>query len=243
MADIEFRSDFTVTLVDHMGSDRQIAQVARVSTGTRGMDKSFYVPLPEERKKQNGLLNMLMRDRHGTPWESGILQFYIEAPIFVTREFFRHRIASYNETSSRYREMEPVFYVPDPQVRPLRQIGKPGAYTFEMAKGNQDIWVRHKHVKVAKVAWEEYQDMLELGVAREVARNVLPLSLYSSFYVTLNLRSLFNFLSLRRVTEDTTVPTFPLWEIDRIAGKMEELASEYFPVAFEVFNKHGRVAP
>lgn len=238
MTDLTFRSDFTVELEGYMGSDTQIANVARVST--RGMGVRCHTEVTE---KDRGLLNMLMRDRHGTPWESGVLQFYIEAPIFVTREFFRHRIASYNEASSRYKEMEPVFYVPDPQVRPLRQIGKPGAYTFEMAEGNQDLFVRHSHVKAAKVAWKEYQSMLELGVAREVARNVLPLSLYSSFYVTLNLRSLFNFLSLRRVTDYTTVPTFPLFEIAEVAAQMEGYAASIFPVAMELFNEHGRVSP
>lgn len=215
-----------------MGSDAQIANVARVSTGTTSSDS----------KKNAGLLNMLMRDRHGTPWESGVLQFYIEAPVFVTREFFRHRIASYNETSSRYREMEPVFYCPT-GVRPLQQVGKPGAYSFTQGSEDQLLTARIAHKALAVEAWQQYTNMLTDGIAREVARNVLPMSLYSSFYVTLNLRSLMNFLSLRRATEHTTVPTFPLWEIAQVASQMEDLASEVFPVAMRLFNEHGRVSP
>lgn len=228
----EFRSDFVVKLVDSMGSDTQIANVARVSTGT-------YTENPQ---KNTGLLNMLMRDRHGSPWESGILQFYIEAPIFVTREFFRHRIASYNEASSRYKEMEPIFYCPT-GARPLQQVGKPGAYTFTQGSEEQLTTVRLAHKTLAMDAWDQYTNMLDDGIAREVARNVLPLSLYSSFYVTLNLRSLMNFLSLRRVTSETTVPTFPLYEIDVVASQMEEHAADIFPVAMGLFNEHGRVSP
>jgi thymidylate synthase (FAD) len=230
---IEFRSDFTVELVDYMGSDNHIANVARVSTGTTEPDI----------EKNKGLLNMLMRDRHGTPWESAILQFYIETPLFVNREFFRHRIASYNETSARYREVEPIFYVPSSE-RPAIQKGKPGAYVFTNERTDeQELTINAEHVRQAKYAWAGYQAMLSTGVAREVARNVLPVSLYSPFYVTMNLRSLFNFLSLRRVTENTTTPTMPLYEIDQVAGQMEELAAEKFPVALSVFNQHGRVCP
>lgn len=229
---VEFRSSFTVDLVDSMGDDRRIVDVARVATLTRD----------DLRTSDYGLLNMLMRDRHGTPWESVVLQYYIEAPIFVTREFFRHRIASYNEVSSRYKEMEPVFYEP-PTGRPLRQVGKPGAYKFEAGTDEQDLATRCAHRRLAVEAWDTYRGLLEDGVAREVARNTLPVSLYSAFYVTLNLRSLFNFLSLRRVTESTSVPTFPLWEIDQVAGLMEAHAEEVVPEAMKLFNLHGRVSP
>lgn len=231
MPEIKFRSDFTVKLISSMGSDEQIANVARVSTGTTSVDQD----------KNYGLLNMLMRDRHGSPWESGVLQFYIESPIFVNREFFRHRIASYNEASSRYKEMEPVFYTPAPE-RPLVQTGKPGAYTFTSGTENQGKLTEFIHKHAAEEAWKAYKYLLLNGIAREVARNVLPLSLYSSFYVTMNLRSLFNFLSLRRVTKDTSVPTFPLHEIAQVAEQMEHRAYEVFPVAVNLFNLHGRKA-
>ena len=125
MTDIKYRSDMTVELVQSMGSDEMVAMSARVSTGAGAST-------PE---KDAGLINYLMRDRHGSPFEHNAFTFYIEAPIFVFREFMRHRIASYNEESGRYKELEPVFYVPD-MKRKLIQKGKPGAYEFELGDLN-----------------------------------------------------------------------------------------------------------
>ncbi|MEU5299766.1 FAD-dependent thymidylate synthase [Streptomyces noursei] len=232
MTEIEFRSDMGVELVDSMGGDHSIVRAARVSSGSEAGDPA----------KDKGLINFLARDRHGSPFEAAVFQFKVTVPLFVAREWFRHRIGSFNEVSGRYKEMEPVFYVPD-EDRPLKQIGTPGKYTFEAGNITQGRHSRAAHRQVAQTAWDAYQDQLELGVAREVARNVLPLSLYTSFYWTVNGRSLMNFLSLRRVTADTTVPTFPLWEIDRAAGQVEELAQQVAPEAFAAFNKHGRVTP
>ncbi|MFF3673585.1 FAD-dependent thymidylate synthase [Streptomyces sp. NPDC002120] len=228
---IEFRSTMDVELIDHMGSDESIARSARVSSGTSGTEEQNV-----------GLLRMLMRDRHGSPFESVTYQFKVTCPIFVAREFFRHRIASYNEVSGRYKVLEPVFYVPEP-ARPLAQIGKPGAYRFEPGTPEQISLTATAHKSAAGWAWEHYEWLLKEGVAREVARNVLPLSLYTSFYVTMNLRSLLNFLSLRWAHEDSKVPTFPLKEIEAVAKDMDRLAREVCPVAFEHFDSFGRVAP
>lgn len=221
----------SVELVDSMGNDDSIVRAARVSSGTTGNPK-----------QNHGLSNMLMRDRHGSPFESVVYQFRIECPIFVAREFFRHRIASYNEVSGRYKVMEPVFYTPQPE-RPLRQIGKPGAYTFEPGSYQEQRVADGEHRRLAVEAWDSYQHMMDKGVAREVARNVLPLSLYTSFYVTMNLRSLLNFLSLRWAHEDSKVPTFPLYEIEDVARQMDALARPQAPVTFLHFDAHGRVAP
>lgn len=116
---ILFRSDVTVQLVDANASDKSVAMSARISTGGASVDEA----------KDAGLINYLMRDRHGTPFEHNSFTFRIEAPIFVFREFMRHRIASYNEESGRYKELDPVFYIPDVE-RKLIQIGKTGAYEF-----------------------------------------------------------------------------------------------------------------
>lgn len=237
MSELEFRSNFEVHLVDWMGSETKIAAVARVADPM----KPVFVDL-DASDKDKGLLRMLMRDRHGTPWESAVLQFYIEAPIFVNREFFRHRIASYNETSARYRVLKPEFYIPDYE-RPMVQAGKPGAYTF--TKGDEGLAESAMLLteESSSLSWGFYKQMLDLGIAREVARNVLPVNIYSPFYVTMNLRAFFNFLSLRRVTEATTVPTFPQYEIDQVAGMMEDQVREEFPYALELFDEFGRVAP
>jgi thymidylate synthase (FAD) len=183
-----------------------------------------------------------MRDRHGSPFEHNSFTFYIEAPIFVFREFMRHRIASYNEESGRYKELKPVFYVPDLD-RPLVQIGKPGAYEFEEGTHFQYATVMAGVQGTCAQAWSDYQTMLQAEVAREVARIVLPVNTYSSMFVTMNARSLMNFLSLRTKREGTHFPSFPQREIEMVAEKMETLFAEKMPLTYASFNKNGRVAP
>ena len=154
----------------------------------------------------------------------------------------RHRIASYNEESGRYRELRPVFYVPGPE-RKLIQVGKPGAYDFEDGTPEQTALVQSEIKEVCRSAYESYQRMLQAGVAREVARAVLPVTLYSSMYVTMNSRSLMNFLSLRTKREGTHFPSFPQREIEMVADKMEELWAPLMPLTSDTFSANGRVAP
>lgn len=230
--DYVFRSDVTVELVDSMGSDEAVLRAARVSTGAGTGD-------PE---KDAGLLNYLMRDRHGSPFEHNLFTFYVEAPIFVFREFMRHRIASYNEESGRYKELLPTFYVPD-LVRNLVQVGKPGAYTFERGTEYQHKVVVDQIMATATYAYSSYLKMIDAGIAREIARAVLPVGLYSSMFVTMNARSLMNFLSLRTLREDSHFPSFPQREIEMVAEAMEELWEKEMPMTYTAFNKNGRVAP
>ena len=159
-----------------------------------------------------------MRDRHGSPFEHNSMTFYVQAPIFVFREFMRHRIASYNEESGRYRELRPVFYVPGPSASCV-QDGKPGAYEFVDGTAEQhDAGRAPRPGRRARQAYAAYQRMLDAGVAREVARVVLPVAIYSSMYVTMNARSLMNFLSLRTKREDSHFPSFPQREIEMVRG-------------------------
>jgi len=232
MTELTFRSDMTVELVQSMGDDASVVKAARVSTGG-----STTTP-----EKDAGLINYLMRDRHGTPFEHNAFTFYVEAPIFVFREFMRHRVASYNEESGRYKELAPVFYIPS-EDRKLIQVGKPGAYTFEEGTYDQKKIVPADIKMAAKESYAAYQRMLEKGVAREVARSVLPVGLYSSMFVTMNARTLMNFLSLRTMREGTMFPSFPQREIEMCAEKMEDFFAEVMPVTYATFNKNGRVAP
>jgi thymidylate synthase (FAD) len=228
----KFRSDMTVELVQSMGDDEMVVRSARVSTGVQN----------DSPEKSAGLINYLMRDRHGTPFEHNSFTFYVEAPIFVFREFMRHRIASYNEESGRYKELEPVFYVPDAE-RKLIQIGKTGAYEF-VAGTDEQYKVTYDSIKDSSViSYGYYQDMLDAGVAREVARAVLPVNIYSSMFVTMNARALMNFLSLRTTREGTKFPSFPQREIEIVAEMMENLWAEKMPITYKTFNKNGRVAP
>lgn len=239
--EIEFRSDVTVELVRSQAQDRDVLFAARVSTiGEQSLPDEDDVD--SLHKRDRGLINYLMRDRHGTPFEHNSLTFYVQAPIFVFREFQRHRIASYNEESGRYRQLQPVFYVPSAD-RKLRQEGKPGKYEFFPGTPEQSALVEQEVRRQSENAYASYQRMLDAGVAREVARTVLPLNIYSSMYVTMNARSLMNFLSLRRLVPGSHFPSFPQREIEMCAEQMEALWSETMPITAEVFNENGRVAP
>ena len=238
---VKFRSDVTVELVRSSASDSDVLFAARVSTqGEQTLESAHDENLDTSRSK--GLINYLMRDRHGSPFEHNSMTFYVQAPIFVFREFMRHRIASYNEESGRYRELNPVFYVPGPD-RNLVQVGKAGAYDFLPGSPEQTELAVAESKAQATAAYESYQRMLDAGIAREVARIVLPLSIYSSMYVTMNARSLMNFLSLRTKREGTHFPSFPQREIEMAAEQMEALWADLMPLTYATLNENGRVAP
>lgn len=237
----EFRSEMTVELVRSSARDSDVLFAARVSTqGESTLDAAAAGTEAAERDR--GLINYLMRDRHGSPFEHNSMTFYVSAPIFVFREFMRHRMASYNEESGRYRQMRPVFYVPGPD-RPLVQQGKPGAYDFVPGTPEQTQLAVAEGTRIATEAYASYLRQLEAGVAREVARAVLPLSLYSSMYVTMNARALMNFLSLRTRHEDSHFPSFPQREIEMVAEQMEKHWAGLMPLTYAAFQVNGRVAP
>lgn len=236
-----FRSSMEVNLVKASAKDSDVLFAARVSTmGELSMEQ--HAKIGKLEKKDTGLINYLMRDRHGSPFEHTSMTFYVSAPIFVFREFMRHRIASYNEESGRYRELRPVFYVPD-KTRNLIQTGQPGAYQFEAGTDDQHKLLNDSVKECSLMAYKKYCDMLDAGIAREVARMVLPLNIYSSMYVTMNARALMNFLSLRTKNADARNPSYPQREIEMVAEQMEKIFSELMPVTFLAFNYNGRVAP
>ena len=244
MSEIKFRSDVTVELVRSSAADSDVLFAARVSTqGEQTLESAAAATdAAEDEKRNRGLINYLMRDRHGSPFEHNSMTFYVQAPIFVFREFQRHRIASYNEESGRYKKLDPMFYVPGPE-RNLVQIGKTGHYEFIPGTAEQTALVEQETRTTSTQAYESYQRMLEAGVAREVARIVLPLNIYSSMYVTMNSRALMNFLSLRTTRPGTHFPSFPQREIEMCAEKMEEFWAELMPYTYNAFNENGRVAP
>src|SRR3954453_6822746 len=154
--EVTFRSDVTVELVRASAQDADVLFAARVSTqGEQSLEQ-----LDADAQRSKGLINYLMRDRHGSPFEHNSMTFYVQAPIFVFREFMRHRIASYNEESGRYRELRPVFYVPGPQRR-LQQQGKPGAYEFLAGTDEQYALVDIATRDAATFAFDAYQRMLD----------------------------------------------------------------------------------
>ena len=237
-ASIIFRDDVSVELIKASASDADVIWAARVSTaGEQSVEE-----IGEDPARSAGLINYLARERHGSPFEHTSRTFFISAPIFVFREFMRHRIASYNEESGRYRELCPVFYIPN-RDRNLVQIGKTGAYEFVAGTEEQYQTTVEAMKNAYTVAYEEYKKMLDVGVAREVARAVLPVATYSSMYVTMNARALMNFLSLRTSRDGSHFPSYPQREIEMVAEKMEAEFAKLMPLTYAAFEKSGRVAP
>jgi thymidylate synthase (FAD) len=215
-----------VRLDEAMADDLSVVNGARVSFARRKeeMDES-----------DEGLVRFLMRDRHGTPFEHNSFRFHIRAPIFVAREWFRHRVGSFNEFSMRYAKATDDFYVPDADdVR--TQVGKPGAYSFDPVSPEVAETTREELQAVYEAAFAAYEKLVELGVARELARCALPVGAYTEFYWTVNARALMNFLSLRAAETAQR-------EIRRYAEACEVFFAEKMPVTHAAFVANGRVAP
>jgi thymidylate synthase (FAD) len=233
---VVLRSDIRVELIDSMGNDASVVRAARVSTA--GQSAARYV----EHERDTGLVHYLMRNRHGSPFEHAVFTFYVEAPIFVWREIMRHRIASYNEESARYRKLEPVFYVPD-SFRNVRQGGTSAHPRLTAGTAAQHEAVEDELIRSSTAAYSAYERLLAGDIAREVARMVLPVNIYSSAYVTMNARALMNFLSLRVEDEGATFPSHPMREIELVARKFEAIFAEVMPTTHAAFLGNGRVAP
>ncbi len=227
-------TDDTIHVLDHgfvrlddvMASDLSVVNAARVSFARRKeeMDDS-----------DAGLIRFLMRDRHGTPFEHNAFRFHIRSPIFVAREWMRHRVGSFNEFSLRYAKATEDFYVPEAEdVR--SQVGKPGAYTFETIEPELAEETRDALREVYEHAYATYARLVEAGVAREVARSVLPVGAYTEFYWTVNARSLMNFVSLR--ASETAQR-----EIRRYAEAVERFLEQHMPITYAAFVASGRIAP
>jgi len=205
--------------------DLSVVNAARVSFGIQSEELS---------EKDKGLIGFLMREKHGTPFEHNFFRFHIKAPIFVVREWFRHRIGwSYNEYSGRYSEISTEAYIPD-NAQMRTQVGKPGAYTFEPMENPQFSKDRIKMQYHSSFA--AYEKLLVGGVAKEIARLVLPVGTYSEFYSTTNARALMNFINLRG---DETAQ----WEIRQYAHSLEYFFQEAMPVTYKHFVTNNRIAP
>jgi thymidylate synthase (FAD) len=215
-----------VRLDDAMATDLSVVNSARVSFGRRRTEMD---------EADEGLIRFLMRDRHGTPFEHNSFRFHVRAPIFVAREWFRHRVGSFNEFSMRYARATDDFYLPDPDdVR--TQVGKPGAYSFEPVPPELAEQTRDELQAVYDQAYATYERLVEAGVARELARCVIPVGAYTEFYWTVNARALMNFVALRAHENAQR-------EIRRYAEAVEAFFAERMPVTHAAFVANDRVAP
>ena len=236
---LTFKSDMDCELIASMGGDDAVIRAMLVST------KGIIPDADMDPSAMRGRINFLMKNRHGTPFEHGSMTFRISTPIFVIRELHRHRIGfSYNEESARYKQLDPVFYVPSGD-REMIRVGKPGNYEFVKASVPKANDVIARIVSNSSRAYQNYQAMIDDGIAPEVARMVLPVNIYSSQYVTCNPRSLMSFLSLRQKfsEEEAMFPSKPLKEINMLADKMEEALEDLFPLTHAAYVANKRVAP
>ena len=232
----------TVELIKHSASDMDVVTAAWVSTKGERSKNTTHDGSTNDGSKVPGLINYLMRERHGSPFEHSHFTFYVKAPIFVWREHMRHRIASYNEESGRYKVLEPEFYIP-PRERKLQQIGKVGHYQFVDGTNLQYALLLTTLKRHCESAYTDYLQLLQNNVAKEVARIVLPVNIYSSAYVTMNARALMNFLSLRVAAEDSKYPSYPQREIEMVGEAYEEIFSTIMPITYQAFIDNGRVSP
>jgi thymidylate synthase (FAD) len=215
-----------VRLDDAMADDLSVVNGARVSFARRKT---------EMEASDEGLIGFLMRDRHGSPFEHNAFRFHVRCPIFVAREWFRHRIGSFNEFSMRYAKATEDFYVPGADdVR--SQVGKPGAYSFERVDPELAEETRAELEALYEQAYATYARLVEKGVARELARSVMPVGAYTQFYWTVNARALMNFISLRN-------SEFAQLEIRRYAEAVETFFAERMPVTHAAFVANDRKAP
>jgi len=217
---LEFVNESRVELIKHNASDLDVARAAWVSNyGEDAREK--------DGARVKGLINYLYREKHMSPFEHGSFTFFVDTTIFVAREFMRHRTASYNEVSGRYKELAPRFYVPGPD-RPLIQQGKVGQYYFAPGSYAQQKAVEGVIKVNCEESWDRYQNLLKLRIAKEVARDVLPVNIMTQFYVTMNPRNVMQFLTLR------TAPN-ALYEIREVANKIEELFAEAMPYTYKAY--------
>lgn len=232
MTNIKFSSDITVKLVRSMASDDMVVQAAQVSA--RGENNPETVPAR--------LINALLKGRHGSPFEHTAFTFFVEAPIFVFREWQRHRISSFNEMSGRYTELKPKFYIPD-ENRKVVNVGTKMKPKFSYDRNGAGERFRRDLRIASENSWQDYEYAMKDGIANEVARMILPLNIYSQMYWTVNARSLMNFLSLRVESVDSTYRSYPQYEIDVAARLVEGWFNGAMPLTHAAFVDNGRVAP
>ncbi len=207
-----------VELIDFMGSDLRAVEAARVS---------FQKGLSGE-KRDRKLIDFLMENGHESPFEHIVFTFRIKAPMFVARQWFRHRISSFNEISGRYSVIKHEFYYPE-TLRIQDTVNKQGSL-FGMEKALQNTGIE-KIKKQTEDCYNTYEELLASGVAKEMARMVLPVNIYTQWFWTINVRSLMNFLNLR-------ADSHAQYEIQEYARIIADIFRKKCPWTYESFIKH-----
>lgn len=244
---IQTKSDISVKLIQSMGGDNMVVAAAKVATS--GEDCLQF----KDDAANFGLINYLMKHRHGTPFEHAAASFFVNAPIFVWREWHRHRIGfSYNEESGRYKKLEPIFYLPEAD-RPIFQCegwkpGRPKFLKIEETADPEKSKIQYEKIcsnlkRSYELAYEMYEDNLSMNIDPGLARDCLPVGIFSSCWVTCNPRSLMAFLSLRTHEPTANMVSYPLWEIEVAARTVEKIFSVGWPLTYKAFVANGRQGP
>lgn len=228
---VTMTSDITVTPIRHLAEDRFVAEAARVSTLAEA------AAIAAEERDNGPLIRRLMSGRHGSPFEHNFFNFRVHAPLNVFTEHLRHRIGwNYNGESGRFTEFSPVFYMPPPE-RGVTQVGRAIEYNVLTGSEQQRSDVEYEIEAASGDAWARYEFLIGQGIAREVARTVLPNNLMTTYYTSCNARSLMHFLGLRGEG------THALWEIQQVAKGYELAFAEAMPLTYAAFVENGRVSP
>lgn len=249
---MQFKSTVDVQLIQKAGGDHMVVASAKVSTN--GIDALSFVNGKAKNDKGEswsdkdtaGLIGYLIKHRHGTPFEHSFMTFFVHAPIFVWREWHRHRIGfSYNEESGRYKQLQPTFYIPD-RERPMMKVDgwKPGRPKFTRCESDvlyDSLLVSLK--ESYEQSYKAYERHLASGFDPGLARDCLPVGIYSGCWVSCNPRSLMAFLSLRVHEPESLFVSYPLWEIDIAARACEDVLMAGWPITHAAFIANGRVAP
>ena len=229
MTTVTMTSAITVEPVAVLASDQMVCDAARVSILGTGIAAVGSPVAP--------LIGRLVADKHGSPFEHNYFGFRVSAPLFVMTEHLRHRIGwSYNGESGRYKTFDPIFYTPPPE-RGVTQVGRAMEYDIQTGTGDQRGIVGEALWSNAEESWESYEMLLAAGIAREVARQVLPTNLMTTYYTSCNARSLMAFLELRGIG------THALWEIQQVAHGYEDALRTHMPSTYSAFVAAGRTAP
>lgn len=225
----------TIPVLDNYGFVRLDALMADDLSVVNSARVSFHTHRDAMGEGDTGLINYLMKNRHGTPFEHNAFRFHVSAPLFIFREWQRHRIGSFNEWSARYSKLESNFYIPTYENIRVR-VGKPGHYTYEAASSEVAMAFYQHLLRESHENYRYYDTALKEGIAPEQARFFLPVNIYSEMYWTVNARSLMNFLSLR------DAPT-AMWEIQQFAKAIKVFFQRAMPVTYAAFVENGRIAP
>jgi thymidylate synthase (FAD) len=245
---ITLRSDIVVDHIGGYGGDWLIVDAARVST----KHGEGVGPRPISEARDIGLIKALIRQRHKAPFQHGAITMYVEAPIFVFREWRTHRIAmvqttddfAYSEASARYRPLKPEFYIPDFKTRPVMEQEGTSKMRPEygLATASEAVQLALVMSEAYRHSWNAYKAMLESGVAPEIARAVMPVGVYSAMYVTANPLSLMHFLSLRTHEPEAAFVSYPQWEIEAAARAAEAVFEAGWPIAYQAWQESGRIS-